>query len=147
MTSDNPEEAVLATPDRLEQTFESAKVVNGANPTGDILNAFMGTEELISMGQNLLKHMRDEDQWGESNMNFEPYQFVAAAYEVARDQTAGEPIKTKVHVEERQPLKITFNIFIGFWLPRIAKVAYGEEYASDVRGIVESVRPPKPLKR
>ncbi|HEX5744418.1 MAG TPA: hypothetical protein VFX84_03130 [Candidatus Saccharimonadales bacterium] len=131
---------VMATPDKLEETFESAKVVNGAAPNGDILNAFMGTEDLISMGGHLLKHMRDEERWGGPNESFKPMDFVIAAHEVARDQTAGEAIETQVRPERRQPLKLSFNMFIGFWLPRVAEVAYGSEYAAQVRSIIDEVQ-------
>ena len=135
--ADNPE-AFLATPDRLEAAFESAKVVNGANPTGDILNTFMA-EELMNMGRHLLEHMRDEARWGGSNEVFEPVDFAVAASEVAHDQAAGRSDATNIYVQERQPVKLTHDIFISFWLPRIAKVAYGEEYAGSVRSILQDL--------
>lgn len=133
-------ETVLATPDRLEHTFESWEVKNGGKIDGDILNTFLGTDELRSMGQHLVVHMRDEERWGESNGNFEPVDFVVAAYEVAQEHTLGSPRPAGSFTGEQQPPKMTFNIFIDFWLPRIAKVAYGEEYGNNVRSIVKSTK-------
>lgn len=138
--SDNPEGVVLATPDQLEQTFESWKVENGGKIDGDILNTLLGTDELRSMGQHLVVHMRDEERWGESNKTFEPLDFVVAAYEVAAEHTIGQPRSDDSFTGEQQPPKMTFNIFIDFWLPRIAKVSYGKEYGSEVRAIVEEHR-------
>lgn len=135
-----PQEPVPATAARLQQTFESVKVINGAKVDGDSLNAFMGTEELITMGQHLVKHMGDEERWGAFDARFEPVDFVVAAYEVAHDQTVGESVETRVHVDEKLPAKLTFDTFISFWLPKIARVAYGEEYAANVRAIVTESR-------
>lgn len=135
------ERTVLNTADRLEQALEEARAtgleVAMRGGTGGPLNTFLGTDELRGMGQHLLDHMRDEERWGEPNNNFEPIDFVTAAYEVAHDHTAGEPGATKSPVNERLPLKLTFNIFIDFWLPRIAQVTYGEEYAGKVTSILE----------
>ncbi len=136
-------EAVLATSERLEQAFEEAWEIGRTKPNqGGPLNAFLGTEELMSMGRHLIEHMRDEARWGEPNMSFEPIDFVLAAHDVAHDQTIGSSKLTRTHVHERVPFKMTFDIFIGFWLPRIASFAYGEQYGSDVNSILQNVTPP-----
>lgn len=130
-----PEQPGLATPDRLEESFENLKVVNGGKEY-DALQTFLGIDELRVMGTHLIEHMRDEERWGGFNTEFEPMDFVVAAHEVAHDQVAGRSDKTGVHVNERQPIKMAVGIFINFWLPRIAQVAYGDEYAGKVRSII-----------
>jgi hypothetical protein len=134
------------TPERLEQSFEEATAIAMAHPSkSGPLNAFLGATELTGMGQHLIQHMRDEDRWGETR-NFEPIDFVLAATEVAYDHTkitsgrkTVESSVTNLHVSERIPAQVTFNIFIDFWLPRIATWAYGEEYADEVRAILQTV--------
>jgi hypothetical protein len=141
MSTRQPEEA-LATPERLEHAFEDAKAIGQAKPdSGGPLNAFFGSYEVLNMGQDLITHMRDEERWGEPNANFTPTDFVIAASEVAFDHTAGnragDSKTTNIHIPDRQHMKLTFGIFINFWLPRIAKQAYGQEYAEEVRAIIQ----------
>jgi hypothetical protein len=126
------------TPERLEQSFEEARAIAmaAANKSGP-LNAFLGTTELVGMSQHLLQHMRNEERWGGTNSSFEPIDFVLAATEVAHDHTTGEASATNVHISERLPAQVTFDIFVDFWLPRVAAVAYGEEYAGEVSAILQ----------
>jgi hypothetical protein len=130
---------LLTTPERLEQSFEEAKAIARANANKNgPLNAFLGTTELVDMGRNLIEHMRDEERWGGANTDFKPLDFVLAATEIAHDHTVGESSLTGVHVSKRLPAKITFNIFVDFWLPRVAAVAYGQEYAAEVSAIIQT---------
>lgn len=127
------------TPERLEQSFEEARSIALANPNKNgPLNAFLGTTELVDMGQHLLQHMRNEDRWGGTNSNFEPIDFVLAATEVAHDHAIGESNATSIHISKPMPAKMTFNIFIDFWLPKVAAVAYGKEYAGEVNAILQA---------
>ncbi|HVV25911.1 MAG TPA: hypothetical protein VHC21_02680 [Candidatus Saccharimonadales bacterium] len=135
--------AMAGTADELEHAFDSAKVVNGGRIDGDILNTFLGAAELHLMGDDLIKHMRDEDRWGSSTISFSPIDFTVAAFEVAHDHTVGHAERTNVHIRERLPSQLTTRIFMCFWLPRIAKVAYGPEYGDEVRSIVRQLTNPE----
>lgn len=138
------QEELPRTADRLEQALEDAnkqgiEIALRGGPGGP-LNTFLGTEELRIMGGHLLEHMRDEAVWSESEKDFEPVDMVIAAQEVANDHVAGKSTNTNAHITERQPMKMAYGIFINFWLPHLAQYAYGDQYAEQIRSILEDTR-------
>jgi|GEM_PF-5402592 hypothetical protein len=130
-------ESKAATPGRIEESFEEARAIARTNPyLNGPLCAFLGTTELRGMGNDLIQHMRDEERWGEIT-TFEPIDFALAATEVAHDHTIGTSSATNVYINERLPAQITFDIFVDFWMPRLAGWAFGEGYASAVTTILQ----------